>query len=84
MQRYFFGITDGRTFIREREGMELESLAEVQREAIDFALKVLRHRFVYGIDDAAVCKVVVSNQIGRVLTKIPLADVKRRRRLRAA
>lgn len=80
MSRYFFSIANGGKVARDREGVELESLSDVQREAIAFGMKVLRHRFSYGIDDPSACSIRVSNEIGRVLTKIPLSEIRRRRR----
>jgi len=77
MSRYYFSIANGTRVVRDREGTELNGLAEVQREAIEFGLKVLRHRFSYGIEDPSACTIRVSNEIGRVLTTIPLPSVKR-------
>ena len=83
MNRYFFSISDGKSIVRDREGTELGSLSEVQREAIELGMKVLKHRFSYGIEDPAACSIRVSNEIGRVLTTIPLGTIKRLARLRA-
>jgi hypothetical protein len=77
MHRYFFSMSDGRKTIRDSVGTELDNFSEVQREALDFAMKVLKHRFTYGIDDPSRCAVQVSNEIGRVLTRIPLSEIKR-------
>lgn len=77
MSRYFFSISDGARIIREREGTELAGLADVQVELIEFGLKVLKHRFSYGIDDPSVCQVRVSNELGRLLTSVPLSQIKR-------
>ena len=77
MSRYFFCISDGRHIVRDRVGTELDGLSNVQREAIEFGLKVLKHRFSYGIEDPSVCSIRVSNEIGRVLTTIPLRTIKR-------
>ena len=77
MSRYYFCISDGNHVVRDREGTELGGLSDVQREAIAFGLKVLRHRFSYSIDDPSVCSIRVSNEIGRVLTTIPLGTIKR-------
>jgi hypothetical protein len=77
MSRYFFSISDGKTSVRDREGTELAGLSAVQREAIAFGLEVLRHRFNYGIEDPSICSIRVSNEIGRVLTTIPLGTIKR-------
>lgn len=76
MHRYFFSISNGKTIVRDREGTELDGLGDVQREAIDFGLKVLRYRFIYGIEDPTGFTIRVSNEIGRVLTTIPLCDIK--------
>ena len=77
MGRYFFNIGIGTRIARDREGTELAGLSDVQREAIEFGLKVLKHRFTYGIEDPAICSIRVSNEIGRVLTTIPLGNIKR-------
>jgi hypothetical protein len=77
MSRYFFTIADGKHIIRDREGTELPGLSAVQREAIEFGLKVIKHRFSYGIDDPSECSIRVTNEIGRVLTTIPLGTIKR-------
>ena len=77
MSRYFFSISDGTRVVRDREGTELAGFSDVQREAIDFGLKILTHRFSYGIADPAACSIRVSNEIGRVLTTIPLGSIKR-------
>ena len=77
MSRYFFCISTGTRIVRDREGTELGGLSDVQHEAIEFGLKVLKHRFSYGIDDPSVCTIRVSNEIGRVLTTIPLGTIKR-------
>jgi hypothetical protein len=77
MGRYYFCISDGTRVVRDRVGTELGGLSDVQREAIEFGLKVLKHRFSYGIDDPSVCSIRVSNEIGRVLTTIPLGKIKR-------
>lgn len=80
MGRYFFSIVGGAKVTRDREGVELANLIDVQREAIAFGAKVLRHRFSYGIEDPSACSIRVSNELGRVLTRIPLSEVKRLRR----
>jgi hypothetical protein len=77
MGRYFFSITDGARIVRDRIGTELAGLSDVQNEAIEFGLKVIKHRFSYGIMDQSVCSIRVTNEIGRVLTTIPLGTIKR-------
>ena len=77
MSRYFFSIANGKSVACDREGTELGGLSDVQREAIAFGLKVLKHRFSYGIGDPSDCSIRVSNEIGRVLTTIPLGTIKR-------
>jgi hypothetical protein len=77
MGRYYFCISDGTRVVRDRVGTELGGLSDVQREAIEFGLKVLKHRFSYGIEDPSACSIRVSNEIGRVLTTIPLGTIKR-------
>ncbi len=77
MSRYFFCISDGKHIVRDREGTELGGFSDVQREAIEFGLKVLKHRFSYGIEDPSICSIRISNEIGRVLTAIPLEKIKR-------
>lgn len=77
MGRYYFSISDGDRVVRDRVGTELDGLSEVQTEAIEFGLKVIKHRFSYGIEDPSACSIRVSNEIGRVLTTIPLGHIKR-------
>jgi hypothetical protein len=77
MSRYYFCISDGKRIVRDREGTELGGFSDVQREAIEFGLKVIKHRFNYGIEDPSTCSIRVSNEIGRVLTTIPLGTIKR-------
>lgn len=77
MGRYFFTISDGKTIVRDREGTELSGLGAVQQEAIAFGLRVLRHQWSYGINDPSMCSIRVSNEIGRVLTTVPLRTIKR-------
>jgi len=62
--------------VRDREGTELGGLSDVQREAIAVGLKVLKHRFSYGIEDPSACSIRISNEIGRVLSTIPLEKIK--------
>jgi hypothetical protein len=78
---YFFNISDGAHTIRDREGTELSGLAEVQRELFDFGLKILKHRFTYGIEDPSLWSIQVVNEDHRVLTRVPLAKVKRLHRM---
>lgn len=77
MSRYFFSVSDGTRLMRDREGVELPGLASVQREIIEFGMKILRHRFSYGIEDPALWTIHVSNQDGRVLTRVALPELKR-------
>lgn len=78
--KYFFSISDGTRVVHDREGTELAGLADVQQEIVDFGLKVLRHRFSYGIEDPALWSIHASNEMGRVLAKVPLIKMKRRLR----
>jgi hypothetical protein len=75
--RYFFSLSDGEHIIRDREGTELRGLGEVQQELFEFGLKVLKHKFSYGIEDPEAWTISVMNEDHRVLTKIPLAKLKR-------
>jgi hypothetical protein len=77
MSLFFFSLSDGKRTICDREGVDLGGLSDVQREALDFGREVLKHRFAYGIDDPAEWTVRVSNEIGRVLTHIPLSRFRR-------
>jgi hypothetical protein len=77
MSRYFFNVSDGQRTIRDREGTELPGLADLQRELIDFGVRVLKHKCIYGIEDPALWIVQVSNENHRVLTNVPLATLER-------
>jgi hypothetical protein len=78
--RYFFEVSDGTRVIRDREGTDLPGLAAVQQEVFDFGLKILRHKFSYGIEDLSSWSIRVMNEDHRVLTNVPLDKVKRWRR----
>jgi len=77
MGRYFFSLSDGSRTIRDPEGTELVGLSAVQDELIAFGLKVLKHKFSYGIEDPARWWVQVMNEDHRVLSKILLSRLKR-------
>ncbi|HMK81578.1 MAG TPA: hypothetical protein VK438_18135 [Xanthobacteraceae bacterium] len=80
MGRYFFSLSNGSRTIHDREGTELEGLSAVQDELIAFGLKVLKHRFSYGIEDPAQWSIEVMNEDHRVLSKLPLTKLKHLRR----
>jgi hypothetical protein len=80
MGRYFFDVSDGTRVIRDREGTELPGLAAVQQEVFDFGQKILQYKFSYGIEDLSRWSIRVMNEDHRVLTRIPLDQVKRLRR----
>ena len=81
MSRYFFSMSDGVQTVHDREGTELPGLAAVQDELIEFGLKVLKHKFSYGIEDPAKWSIEVMNEDHRVLTKLPLIKLKHLQRL---
>jgi len=80
MSRYYFNIAYRDRLMRDRVGTELDDFSEVQKEAVEFGLRVIEHRFSYGIDDPSAGSIRVSNQIGRILTTIPLDTIMRRTR----
>ena len=80
MSRYYFILSNGKQIIRDREGVELAGLLEVQDEVFAFGRKVLKHRFSYGIDDPALWTIQVTNEDHRVLAKLPLKEIRRLQR----
>jgi hypothetical protein len=77
MSRYFFSMSDGTRLVHDRKGVELPDFVAVQREIVDFGLKVLKHKFSYGIEDPSLWSIHVSNEDGRMLTRVPLPTIKR-------
>jgi hypothetical protein len=80
MSRYYFNIAYRDRLVRDRVGTQLDGLSKVQKEAVEFGLRIIEHRFNYGIEDPSACSIRVSNEIGLVLTTIPLDTIMRQAR----